>query len=34
LAFYDQYYFSRIFSRFMGISPAQYRKKTAQKIAE
>jgi AraC-like DNA-binding protein len=33
LAFYDQYYFSRIFSRFMGISPAQYRKKTAQKIS-
>lgn len=30
LAFYDQYYFSRIFSRFMGISPAQYRKKTRQ----
>lgn len=27
LDFYDQYYFSRIFSRFMGISPSEYRKK-------
>jgi AraC family transcriptional regulator, arabinose operon regulatory protein len=25
LGFYDQYYFSRTFSRFMGISPSEYR---------
>lgn len=31
LAFYDQYYFSRIFSKYMGISPAKYRKKVSQK---
>lgn len=31
LAFTDQYYFSRIFSRYMEISPSQYRKKTASK---
>lgn len=27
LDFYDQYYFSRIFSHFMGISPSEYRKR-------
>ena len=27
LGFDDQYYFSRIFTRFMGISPSEYRKK-------
>lgn len=32
LAFHDQYYFSRIFSRFMSISPKEYRKKTTHKI--
>lgn len=33
LAFSDQYYFSRIFSRYMGISPSEYRKKLADKNA-
>lgn len=31
LAFTDQYYFSRIFSRYMGVSPLEYRRKAAQK---